>query len=898
MQLREIHIDGFGIFCNTRVTGLKSGLNIVYGKNEFGKTTLLEFIRRVLFGFPTKKDKTNLYYPVNGGSMGGSLKVELQNGEGLVISRTPGTHGGNVRISTPQEVLQDQDVLTHVLGNASKDIYRNIYAFTLDELHDFNSLTSDEVKNRIYGAGLGLGSLSLKNIEKELESLCTQIFRPRGSCRLSDLLEKIKANEQAILSIQKNLTLYDELQNQYKKMGDTKTAVQNSLQDLESEKRILESQIHLYEDAVQYMDSKEKLESLKDLSKFPESALNNFKSLHQEKESLTHRIDEEQTALTTLNVLLEELEVNHDLLKYEENIHRLQQSTHSIHSALQDSGKVQIEREDLEMQITEEIKSIDRTWDEEILMEFDLTEAEKDQIDQFAEDFEILRKEQDLFLDRLESHRRLKSEEQSKGWNIPGWLKHFHYGFTGAGVIGVIFGGIFLNIPLLVAAILMVGGGIFLFKKILTEKNSFVKEDMTEKNFVHQYEKKKQELDEKFVGWRQWLKKRKLDPGIGPNTTKNIGKTTLQIKLMIAQRGRLDERIEQMQSTMSEALDCIASLAPMVDNVSLNNEIPINIENLCHAFENSKANRERRTLIDNQHKEQNEKIVRLEDQLKNNTNEIEKFIHSVGAIDTEGFYRKQSDFETYIALKNTVEQKRGIIHSNVGLGQHFDHFLEDIQSTPLEEIKQKLGKRLAEYSEMHETHEQLLQDIGETRNELEKLASNNDLIDRQNELESQKQELNTVAETWASYRSALVLIGEAKKRYEKNRQPGVIRAAENLFSKITNGTYSHIIKPIDSEDILVEDAHHKRKAVQEMSRGTLEQLYLAMRFGLIDEYESRSEPLPAVLDDVFVNFDDERVETLVEVLNQFGQQRQVIVLTCHQRSLEAYKRMGANQITV
>ena len=155
-----------------------------------------------------------------------------------------------------------------------------------------------------------------------------------------------------------------------------------------------------------------------------------------------------------------------------------------------------------------------------------------------------------------------------------------------------------------------------------------------------------------------------------------------------------------------------------------------------------------------------------------------------------------------------------------------------------------------------------------------------------------------VAGTWVSYRSALVLIDEAKKRYEKNRQPGVIRAAENLFTKITNGTYSRIIKPIDSEDILVEDAQHKRKGVQEMSRGTLEQLYLAMRFGLIDEYESRSEPLPAVLDDVFVNFDDDRDERLIEVLNQFGQQRQVIVLTCHKRSLEAYRKIGANHISV
>jgi uncharacterized protein YhaN len=86
--------------------------------------------------------------------------------------------------------------------------------------------------------------------------------------------------------------------------------------------------------------------------------------------------------------------------------------------------------------------------------------------------------------------------------------------------------------------------------------------------------------------------------------------------------------------------------------------------------------------------------------------------------------------------------------------------------------------------------------------------------------------------------------------------------------------------------------------VLEMSRGTREQLYLAMRFGLIDEYETRSEPLPAVMDDIFVNFDDERDERIVKILSQFSKQRQVIVFTCHQRSLEAYKNIGATHITV
>lgn len=899
MQLKEIHIDGFGIFCNKRITGLKSGLNVIYGKNEFGKTTLLEFIRRILFGFPTKqKSKTNLYNPVNGGSMGGSLKIKLQNGENLVISRTPGTHGGDVRISSSQEVLRGQDVLNHILGNASKDIYRNIYAFTLDELNNINSLSGDEVKSRIYGAGLGLGNLSLKSIEKDLGNLCAQIFKPRGSCQLADLLEKIKANERAILSIQKNLALYDELQNQYKKMLGAKTTVQNSLQDLESGKRVLENQIHLYEDAVQYMESQEKLESLKGLSQFPEDGLNTFKALQKEKEGLKNRQEEENLILDNLKDSLENLKVNHDLLKYEDNILRLQQSTQSIFSALQDLEKVQIEQENLGIQISEEIKSINRNWDEETLLNFNLTESEKDQISQFSEEFESLRKEQDLFLDRLESRRRLQAEEASKGWNIPDWLKQFHYGFTGAGVVGVILGGYLVNIPLLTAAILIVGGGVFLFNKILAEKNSFAKEDMAEKNLAHQYEKKKQELDEKFEDWRAWLKERKLDPEIAPITAKNIGKTARQIKSMISQRRRLDERIMQMNSTVKEALDCIALLAPFVENMSPKNEIASNIETLCQAFDENKANRERNKLLKKQYKEQNEKISRIKDELKSNAEEIESFLRSAGASSSKEFLIKQNTFETYKTLKETAEQKRRIIHSNVGLGQHFDHFLEDIKSNPLEKIKKNLGKQLTEYSDLQETLEQLLQDIGETRNELEKMESNNDLVARQNELESQKKELKTLAETWASYRGALVLIEEAKKRYEKTRQPAVIRATENLFAKITGGNYGRIIKPVDSDDILIENDRHKRKGAQEMSRGTLEQLYLAMRFGLIEEYETRSEPLPAVLDDVFVNFDDERDQRLIEVLNHFGRQRQILILTCHQRSLEAYKSVGANQVTV
>ncbi len=898
MQIREIHIDGFGIFANKRITGLAPGINIVYGKNEFGKTTMLEFIRRVLFGFPTKKDKTNLYLPAQGGSLGGSLKVVLQNGEDLIISRSPGTHGGTVRVSTPSDVLHGQPVLSRLLGNASRDIFKNIYAFTIDELHDFNSLNGDEVKNRIYGAGLGLGKVSLKDIESEITNHCSQIFRPRGSSHMGELLEKIKNNEQEILLIQKNLTLFDELHEKLGKMLNKKLAVQNTHEELESGKRILGTQVRLYEDTIQFLDAQNKLDTLEDLAQFPENGLKTFESMNQEKKNLIMRIEEEQSSLQILKNNRDALIVNHDLLLHEESIHRLQQSTQSVLSALQDSDRVQIEREDLEMQIAEEIKSIDRDWDENTVMEFELTESEKDQINGFYDSFEGLRKEKDLYLDRLEGHRRLKAEKLSEGWNIPDWLKLFYYAFTATGILGMILGGYLMNIPLLAVAILLVAGGIFFFKMTLKNKNSFTKEDLAEKNLARQYEQKENELGEKFDEWRNWLKTRKLDPSIAPITTKNIAKTARQVKTMIAQRDRLDERIQKMENTCREAKACILSLEPLVNNVSLKNDLPANIEIICQAFDESKASRDKSNLLESQYREQAAKLSYLEELLDANANNLARFIQSAGATDSLDFLRKQNILEDQKSLQEIVSQKRGIIQSNIGLGSYFEDFVEAIQTTPLEEIKQKLGRLSIELEELHDTREQLLQEIGETRNEIEKLSSNNDLIVKQTDLESLKQQLQSLAREWAAYRGALVLLDAAKQKYEKTRQPGVIRSAENLFTQITGGNYQRIIKPIDQDDLMIENNRHQRKGVLEMSRGTREQLYLAMRFGLIDEYETRSEPLPAVMDDVFVNFDDERDERLITILDQFSKQRQVIVLTCHQRSLEAYKNIGATPITV
>ena len=66
MRLTAIHIDGFGIFHHLDIVRLSPGLNVFFGDNESGKTSLLAFLRTILFGLPQMKYSTVGWQPMPG----------------------------------------------------------------------------------------------------------------------------------------------------------------------------------------------------------------------------------------------------------------------------------------------------------------------------------------------------------------------------------------------------------------------------------------------------------------------------------------------------------------------------------------------------------------------------------------------------------------------------------------------------------------------------------------------------------------------------------------------------------------------------------------------------------------------------------------------------------------
>lgn len=68
-----------------------------------------------------------------------------------------------------------------------------------------------------------------------------------------------------------------------------------------------------------------------------------------------------------------------------------------------------------------------------------------------------------------------------------------------------------------------------------------------------------------------------------------------------------------------------------------------------------------------------------------------------------------------------------------------------------------------------------------------------------------------------------------------------------------------------------------------LSRGTADQLYLALRLALCDMLLGGEDPCPIVLDDALINFDDARMGYALDYLAEIAQHRQILLFSCHSR---------------
>jgi uncharacterized protein YhaN len=260
--------------------------------------------------------------------------------------------------------------------------------------------------------------------------------------------------------------------------------------------------------------------------------------------------------------------------------------------------------------------------------------------------------------------------------------------------------------------------------------------------------------------------------------------------------------------------------------------------------------------------------------------EIAQLLAEGGASNEEDFRRRAKNFaerEQLLAVtRDRKKNLRGIVGSD-----RLETFLEELEATDPERLQQM--KR--EVSESIETIERELaeksRECGKTTEQIRVMESEEESSELRLQLAMLQESLQVEAEKWAVLTISRTLLAETRLKYERERQPAVIQEAQRFFSAITSGRYERILSLPGENRIAVEDRTGTRKDSSELSRGTVEQLYLALRFGLVREFGRRSEPMPVIMDDILVNFDPDRARETCRALDELSRAQQVILFTCH-----------------
>lgn len=123
MYLQRIHMAAFGRFFDTTIGPFAPGLNVVYGRNETGKSTAAAFVEGVLFGWEDARGRKNVYKPERA-LRSGSLFFADEAGEVYEISRTRNTDGASFAPAEAKCLLDGID----------KDTFSTMFSLTSDEL--------------------------------------------------------------------------------------------------------------------------------------------------------------------------------------------------------------------------------------------------------------------------------------------------------------------------------------------------------------------------------------------------------------------------------------------------------------------------------------------------------------------------------------------------------------------------------------------------------------------------------------------------------------------------------------------------------------------------------------------------------------------------------------------
>ncbi|MCM1264817.1 MAG: hypothetical protein NC200_01340 [Candidatus Gastranaerophilales bacterium] len=846
LEITDVQIDNYNDTVD-KFNQFDSGLNIICGANEIGKSTLMSFIKNI---FTREKSDAKGYIKCNLDGKDIKLfanKNKLKENEPYLEKIT--SH------SFKTGFIINLDDLVKAKKSDSEELINTIK----DSSGNAVNIKETEYKDYIYGKKQDFTLTGTNKASKPFEQQFENLKE------LDNKIKELQSKEEEYNCVCKNLenieTEIKELEAQYEcsNILFNKTKLKKEIETIKINEKLLEN--------------KQKLEAIREtygayntLSKNSENIKNKlqeYKTIYTEKFEELNRIEQFD------DEKLENFEINQENLKIAKTLadkdNSLKNEQAHVQKELQ-SHKDKIDEYDFELKnIQDNLNALGIT------------------------NFDDYTNDKLLIENHLANYCKLSDDMRKNGESM-NKNKNFDYSLffmlLFGGIILACIGSLILHFHesiryMLIALILVSISGI----------NTAVMQKLEKKSGINNSYLKS--LQNSKIAITTLSKRNKLgecsDENFVVDANCNLDKMKEQIseyKLITNEKTKIETNKKKEESEITKCNEKLSEINKEVENINKNiteflNKVGVlDIKVYQDIYEYIKDIKQNQTKI-NETEAELEKISQIAEQF---VKDINSFIAECRLDDIPALNKYESEhfdetlktiqecFERNLADNRLKTEKENIINRFNKELEKFDYEISEIS----EEILSELETKLQQSKEQRIIYKQEI----ETLSQVESLV---ELKNKKNaELAKLKNKLNNLMTKEIVYNVIL----KSKEKFNEN-QPNLV-SAEEYLSKITNNKYSKI----DFENKNISGTNIKEKDWDNLSRGTKEQLYLALRLGFADNYSKDKDGnsnglpnLPLIIDDAFVNFDIERTGAVLRCLAEFAKTNQVLFFTCHTKMI-------------
>lgn len=191
--------------------------------------------------------------------------------------------------------------------------------------------------------------------------------------------------------------------------------------------------------------------------------------------------------------------------------------------------------------------------------------------------------------------------------------------------------------------------------------------------------------------------------------------------------------------------------------------------------------------------------------------------------------------------------------------------------------------------ELEPLKQELSEERGSRRRELESMKGSGEVALIAEDAEDTLVKIRKATQQYLTLKTAAKLLRDEIERFRQQNQGPLLDIAGRYFSELTLGAYVGLTSDFNEQDKVILAATRSNGdivLVEGMSNGTRDQLYLSLRLAAFERSVEQRGPMPFIVDDILIEFDDERSRAALEIFSRLAKKTQVILFSHHPRIRE------------